>query len=477
MLLILCDVWKAAWFALFPIIGFFSGRPVESSSTFCQASGFSLAVGTEACDIVILMIAVHTALYVFRSQAPGCGLYRYRKPAYASLIIVPLFLASVPFAGGPGYVNVGGYCYLPARPDVYRLALSWVPRYLIFTFILITYVSLYTYVRMLMHRYAAESNTSRRGTITASRSDLLNGLEEEYIMPSKLPCAYNGLALPSTSQPTPAQPGSRGSIDIDRPHTFGESRRKTTSDLQNNAMDKSMSRFQSLSWVNRSATLNSSATSNSLLSGIPWTKTYQSCSPRCSASFGRSESQMGNDDVEGSPMAKQRDKVSRQLQILFVYPVVYMFMWIMPFVLHVLTFSDRFARLNNQQLPLLLLSLISLTAQGVVDCWLFAIREKPWKHAHKGFWEAFACKPRPAARHAAKGPGRTREEMMVDVRLARARRDGELAEREHEMIKPLSLRTQRRRHKEWWEVGVGTGDTRWSQMPPPPTPRPSSDEG
>lgn len=48
LLLILGGSWKSFWFMCFSAVTFASG-PVHTSSPFCQASGYCLQVGFEAC--------------------------------------------------------------------------------------------------------------------------------------------------------------------------------------------------------------------------------------------------------------------------------------------------------------------------------------------------------------------------------------------------------------------------------------------
>jgi G protein-coupled receptor GPR1 len=96
------------------------------------------------------MIAVHSALYIFRPRSSGGegGLYPYRNIAYVCWVIFPLLMSSLAFINNRNaYVSEGTYCYLPVRPFWYRLALGWIPRYLIFIVILAIYASIYYYVR------------------------------------------------------------------------------------------------------------------------------------------------------------------------------------------------------------------------------------------------------------------------------------------------------------------------------------------
>ncbi|KAG7150608.1 G protein-coupled receptor GPR1 like [Verticillium longisporum] len=101
MLLIVSDGLEALFFMIFPIVDFAMG-PIQSESVFCQMSGFFLAVGIEASDIAVALIAIHTALYIFKPrQLNGqSGLYPYRRTAYAVLFILPVVLATATCRSG-----------------------------------------------------------------------------------------------------------------------------------------------------------------------------------------------------------------------------------------------------------------------------------------------------------------------------------------------------------------------------------------
>jgi G protein-coupled receptor GPR1 len=75
---------------------------------------------------------------------------------------------------------------------------------------------------------------------------------------------------------------------------------------------------------------------------------------------------------------QRRRAIQRQLRILFIYPIVYMLMWLIPFVSHCLSYSDRFA-----QHPVFAISLMSSFCQcfmGFADVSVFCWRERPWRH-------------------------------------------------------------------------------------------------
>jgi len=168
---------------------------------------------------------------------------------------------------------------------------------------------------------------------------------------------------------------------------------------------------------------------------------------------------------DDSGVAKNREKIRRQLRLLFAYPLVYIIIWVFPFVSHVLGYDDEVT--SGDPKWLLIVSIISLCVQGAVDCLLFTIREQPWKHARGTFWGALVKRFRWDGSWRDLGTaGRTREEMLVDGRLARQRRDEEVAvERalRNTIISGVDDRTRSKPGREWWDAvtdGPGEADYR-----------------
>ncbi|KAI1351994.1 G protein-coupled glucose receptor regulating Gpa2-domain-containing protein [Xylaria sp. FL0043] len=169
MLLIQSDMAKALWLLISPLYYFISKKPLNASASFCQVSGFLLTVSIEASDIAVLLIAIHTTLFVVKRQHPGTsfGLQPYRRIAYTLWATVPIILAAIVPITGSSFVDNGPYCYLPIQPVWYRETLAWVPRYIVFGFIIITYTGLYLYVYMRFRRFGEDQ---RRASIMNSVS-------------------------------------------------------------------------------------------------------------------------------------------------------------------------------------------------------------------------------------------------------------------------------------------------------------------
>ncbi|QUC16755.1 uncharacterized protein UV8b_00996 [Ustilaginoidea virens] len=149
LLLILSDTLKTLWLVIPQAMELAHGN-VSSTSTICQISGFFLSVGIEACDLAVLLMAAHTALYILRGRS---GLYPYRYLAYILVAAVSLMLASLAFINQPAFFNSGPYCYLPHQPGWTSRALSWIPRYVIIAAIMLTYTFIYVYVTCVLKNF------------------------------------------------------------------------------------------------------------------------------------------------------------------------------------------------------------------------------------------------------------------------------------------------------------------------------------
>lgn len=384
-LLIISDMIKALWFFIFPIVVFTKGT-VDSSSGFCQASGFFLALGTEASDYAILMIALHAALYVFRPQkkAGEGGLYPYRYWVYAFWVILPVLAASLAFTSAKGYVTSGTYCTLPKRPFWYRLGLSFIPRYLIFGIIFTLYAAITIYVHK---KFRGFSNIGDQDydLVTGSRRSTL----EPKIQQSSFASSQNTESRkPSTNQsliPSDALRTRPEWENVDFITTAplkdinnGKSAGVTTADF-------AAARSDSLSSTKMCPTRDLSAPSQldefSLAparkeSEVPTLGTTFTGVTRISNATGTTKT------ATTSQLQSTRAAILRQLRLLFIYPVVYVLMWIFPFISHCMQYSDYFAM--HPPFWLSIVVTCSLALQAFADCLIFTWREKPWRRVSGG---------------------------------------------------------------------------------------------
>lgn len=188
LLLLVADMIRGVCYIAFPMVSFavHQNRRIQSGSIFCQISGFLVTVGIEAADVAVLLIALHTVLYIIRPRrhGGGSGLYPYRYWAYAAVTLLPIIDASIAFAGGmPGFEDTGSMCYLPTRERWYRMYLAWVPRYIIFSLIVIFYVGLFAFVRFAQWRYS-RAHWSKRSSGTLSSATLTSSATSA-VLPQK----------------------------------------------------------------------------------------------------------------------------------------------------------------------------------------------------------------------------------------------------------------------------------------------------
>ncbi|CZR63496.1 related to G protein-coupled receptor [Phialocephala subalpina] len=513
MLLIQSDMFKALWFMIYPIVVFARG-PVPDSSTFCQVSGFFLSLGIEASDFAVLMIAIHTALYIFRprSSSGEGGLFPYRHIAYTLWIILPVLSASLAFINNQeAYIADGTYCYLPVRPFWYRLALAWIPRYIIFIFILGIYASIYYYVRYKFNGFSkdggAHSGTAKptstaggaqrsaKRTVPPTPTLISHGLIPESRQSST---ADNGGRKPSIStiesdsppkssrvgahrfiwgsfsagNGLPPSPPSESSNDVDVDSFIGPSTprplpptspqpitpRPGGSEDANAALTSRATSWRD-GFVRRFSPHNLSGSSSGKHSIVDIFAILRNHPDSSNTPTPISQLQLLNSRGQTfaeAEMIRTRDKIRRQLRFLFIYPLVYIGMWILPFASHVLQYDDRFA--TNPPFGLTCVTTVCISCQAAVDCWLFSTREKPWRQipgtdgsfwASLKLWSGWGGMGKPRGTH---GPGKTREEMVREARAAYQRRDEELAQRR--TLTDLSAtagESPRRGGRSWWE--------------------------
>lgn len=511
MLLIHVDILKGIWFIAFPATELAAGK-IDSKSPFCQAAGFFAALVIELSDFSVAMIAIHTALYIFKGPQ---GLYPYRKVAYAVALLVPLLLASLAFIRKPGYYNTGNFCYLPIQPAWIRKALSWIPRYITLGFIILTYLVIYIYVKLLMRQFGKSSEERRveipmvdvparsgkqsnlapppphntdhslgsSNTTTSSQASRdfrgrqfsaisnISTLHEpqhnkqssDFSNPPRRPDLANvrwkmpnfNLEVPGSyherleSEPDLAGPSSPSYVSdegtiaapseahVRDTNSEPSSSRTPTSPTRPDAPGRD---FRSFSIADTSSPMNSRSASVPNLFAVVRRNTSRVPIPSSA--------------VNANTVTKTRERIHRQLNKMFIYPLVYLVVWILPFFVHLTNYT------KGVPFGLVCATITLLSAQGLVNALIFSWREKPWRHIRKNknndskFWkcdegEKFNLKFwKSHRRQESMNPnvGRTREEMLLDGRCARERRDVELEERRVELEAARA-----KAKKDWWD--------------------------
>ncbi|KAK5023196.1 G protein-coupled receptor gpr1 [Exophiala sideris] len=380
MALIISDASKAFWYFVFPIVTFATG-PVESKSNFCQASGFLLTFSVEAADMSILIIALHSILYILRpNNAVGeGGLYPYRYWIYPILLIFPLLASSLVFiADSSPYTTAGTFCYLPKRPIWYRLALAWVPRYIIIAIILIMYIWIYVYVAIKFRGFENLGN-STSGSPQCSRRKSAFSPDAEDVEENPMDAVRSPSLRPQLPDPPTEQ-------------SLAESQKVQPWDHMNFITSKALNTPVGTPAEDYPPPMEHRGSEWSGDTRIPPGRSSVRASVAephtskpSSATAGTPKQleippndlpQTGNND-QNDPLKKTRMAIRKQLRYLFVYPLVYIIVWTFPFVAQIQLYNEYYVRHPVYWLNIVQVCMLAL--QAGADSVVFSWTEKPWR--------------------------------------------------------------------------------------------------
>lgn len=365
---------------------------------------------------------MHMALQIFppsNSILGHDGLYKVRHWVFGIWVLLPCFTAALAFINPDGaYQAQGAWCWLPIRPFWYRLALSWVPRYLIWLYIMWVAIRIYTHVGYEFRVFGQERDRSssadlsaqssaergaierhlkeRRSQVITSEKRVGVGIAPEDIVPpqpaftvatpnesdkSLPPNAGRRMSLPAWHSPfggtsTPTAPADdttlhpnsrstptsrRGSRQI-APGVFAEDF------IPPPSFDATHARGSITSIASLPRSLDQAA--------LPSISETRASAAASLTSSGAATS------LTTHALRQRRRAIQRQLRILFIYPVVYMLLWLIPFVAHCLSYSDYYAQ--HPVFPISLLSSFCQCFMGFADVCVFCWRERPWRHVPGG---------------------------------------------------------------------------------------------
>ncbi|KAK1050294.1 G protein-coupled receptor gpr1 [Friedmanniomyces endolithicus] len=427
LLLIMGDFWKSFVYLLYATATFARGQ-LQTTSGFGQLGGYMLTAGIEACDIAILLMGLHMSLQIFPPSRPFLarmlghdGLYRIRYWVFAAWFIIPNIMTSLAFLNhGPAFQAAGAFCYLPIRPYWYRLALSWIPRYLIWIFVMGVAIRIYRHVgnefqvfgqekdRTTSLNMPGESSVNRalatQALVSARRKSMAQAaavdLEKQDSEESAAPGDTRTLRRKSLGESRHSQPDCSLSMSytasrrpsaprwsaafafpIEQPpagsQSAANSRRGSyqiasgvqAEDFAAGPSPADLARHRP-SVVTLASIMSSTAPS---FTSIPVLPPIQE-DKRTSASFGSTSARNAVTNV----VQNRRQAIQRQLRLLFIYPVTYIIIWIIPFINHSFNYSDYYA-----QHPFFVLNVLNTFCQcflGFADVCVFCWREKPWRH-------------------------------------------------------------------------------------------------
>ena len=304
------------------------------------------------------------------------GLHPFRHSAYACWAIFSILMPALAFAGGNSYayISQGSFCYLPVRPIWYRITLSWAPRYLILGTIVLIYLVIYIYCKSTFGMFSPNISSTGTTTTGGATSDDSGGAAEAQ---ARAPLDRRGCAL-GNDQETPINGGAlksstRSSVKAARPNdridwplapacpvVLDEDTHEPASSDPDSPTDVSNQRSKTDpigDKTYRIPTLMEALHDKSL----------------AAVAIDRSR------DDPNEALSKRHKAIRRQLRYMFVYPTIYLLMWLMPFVNHCYLYT----KVHHPPFSLNTVSLVSLLLQCTVDCLIFSVKEKPWRYAAK----------------------------------------------------------------------------------------------
>lgn len=538
LLLISSDLVRSLWLVIYACATITDSLSKESASTFCQVSGFFFALGIEASDAAVFLIALHWTVYIFRSDrvAGESGIFSYRYLAFAFFAVFPILMASLAFSTSfEAYVDTGQYCYLPSNPWWDRMALTWIPRYTNFSLIIFMYGASYAYIRTKMRRFSRQhasipmSHPERHipDTPTLVCHGLIPSPHESRRISFRIPPSgslYEGSQVTQADENTGFQNSLRSRLDrlsvsstrpkawpwegldweaevrdhtpasgLVSPRTNGPERMIGNGNMEHRSQPPRPSlptiklgeKVETLpSWPSlplypssfdcyrrpisvaleedersKGENLNVGRTHLKSPQMHIYTVLQQGPSPQndTTQSPGTDLASPDYETLASDGVSRGRDRVRRQLRLLFIYPVVYACVWVFPFISDTIGFNE-----DRYQGPywISVASLISLCVQGLADSIVFCLREKPWRHMQGGFWENMGSFINGLSFDSRNETGRTREEMFHDGLRARSRREEEMESERGQRASKLSPggTSKTSVSRNWWDNELNSGN-------------------
>lgn len=366
MLLIVSDFLKACSELIYPAATIVSGD--TKSGPLCTATGYFSTVFVSSTDAAVLIIALHTALSIFRPQsganAEESGLYRHRYFVYAGWLVWSFLLPSLAFLNKQqAYTSSVSWCFLPIRPFYWRISLSWGPRYVILLFILFLYLSIYIYV---IRKFKSFSDIFAK-----------SGLDEDSSEMSHSFSTYNMREVNATDSGLVAELATHNLIE----HDDEKAPAPSSSDSASNSphtetIEPNYGRKASIISITLPAQLESRRAS--VMSLGRGTGTFTRYTNKGDASPETSVHKVPHQPSRpADPLRAQRRLIVKQLKHLFIFPIVYFFMWIIPFAFHMTQYHEKFVGKPVFELAAFAAFIIPL--HGLVDVIVYARAERPWR--------------------------------------------------------------------------------------------------
>lgn len=325
------------------------------------------------------------------------GLYRVRKWVIAAWVIFPNLSASLAFLNKrPAFMAQGAFCTIPLRPFWWRLGLFWIPRYLIWLYIVFVAIRIYRHVGNEFKVFGGEeisapsfgipgqSSIDRAAKMDLERRASRNESQAFSPRDTEMSDGHSEQGSPaigtndtnadhrlSIQQMLMTQDrdtdGAARSIPSLHTTPHGSEREVASEDFANHVFDQR--RTSAASFVSHHSIAQPSAEAMRALSPI---------AEDGNLSLRAASTSSLPHNTADLAMERRRLAIQRQLRLLFIYPVVYMLLWTIPFVVNIMNYMDYFAQ--HPVYALQILQVFMLTIMTHVDVVVFCWRERPWRH-------------------------------------------------------------------------------------------------
>lgn len=376
-------------------------------------------------------------------------------------------------------MNFQIYCTLPKRPFYYRLALSWIPRYMIFITVVCIYASIYVYVRSKFHGFDNLGSCTR--SMSAERESTAEYVTEQLrsqndpesprtllsngASASRKASVVSAIFLINSSKPEPDSQNIPEYEQIDiitAPEAVDISKQGSgvsSSDFAACATaSKALNSVESCH-PEEETHIDEKLTRPSIARTMSEARTIDTeCTMDADTTFqedAKDHSTLSRNKPRPSQLARTRRAIRRQLRFMFIYPLVYIAMWTLPFVAHCFNYSDWWTA--HEPFSLTVAATACLSLQAGADSLVFSWRERPWRRtrAPKPDWvKRLFDRTIHIYPHGIRGGGSNPSHDEKQIGSRPKLRDM----RRHSSIKGQSIKPE----KHWWEAeGRRRKDSVW----------------
>ena len=283
-------------------------------------------------DLSTLFLTIHGAIQIFRPTInvhdPRNGLGRFRPATNIIMFFMPIISGSLAYINRSyAYIAQGAFCIMAVRPLWYRLALQWVPRYFVFVIVIILCTVVYAYVGKQLRSFdttwaVGEIDLARRpsGSILAPVQLVVFNYESNTERQASPPTTDNPLQRPNIMR----SPSDVESLAARPKAKLSQSDHKmSTATMSTNDTEKSAA--SSPCPIAQTFRLNLTSKSTDFIPPpeILLSPLKKLRKPTLSAA------------TPQEVLTSQRHEIILQLRMIFLYPIIYIALWIFPFVFHV----------------------------------------------------------------------------------------------------------------------------------------------